>query len=87
MYFKFSELQDWVKRSGEGRRRIMRCCLVFFHSDFITQKQAWQYRGRAEKGYSAENVVKCLQMFVDFGILSLKNQYRQFAGSPSGGMG
>ena len=26
MYFKFSELQDWGKRSGECRRRIMRCC-------------------------------------------------------------
>ena len=28
MYFKFSELKDWGKRSGEGRRRIVRCCPI-----------------------------------------------------------
>ncbi len=27
MYCEFSELQDWGKRSGEGRRRIVRYCL------------------------------------------------------------
>ena len=26
MYFKFSELQDWGKRSSEGCRRIVRYC-------------------------------------------------------------
>ncbi len=29
MYFKFSEQQDWGKRSGEGRRRIVRGCPSF----------------------------------------------------------
>ncbi len=38
MYFKFFKLQDWGKRSGEGRRR----------NRAVLPKEKW--RGAAQKG-------------------------------------
>ena len=40
MYCEFSELQDWGKRSGEGRRQTQRYCLKFSFISYVQRHSA-----------------------------------------------